>query len=870
MNYCYHCLNKLDDGIDICPRCGCDQSVYVTPPHILAPGTLVNNRYLVGGILGEGGFGITYIGLDTLLDYHVAVKEFFPNGMVTRNSTVSTDVVTISTGTNHDFFFKSRENFLREARTLAKYTKEEGVVSVRDFFEANNTVYIVMEYIDGVTLKRYLNQSGGKLPWRDAVRLLMPVLKILAKIHSDGLIHRDISPDNIMLADGGVKLLDFGAARDYTDEKSLSVMLKHGYAPMEQYRRHGEQGTWTDVYAFCATLYKCVTGNAPPDAPDRIFNDTLRMPSELGMEVSPTFEEVLRRGLAVRNDERIQTAGELMSGLQAALADNGTANAYNAQNNADRAYRGAPAGAADLRQAQARQPSPVQMNRGAPRKAEQTETVQMNRSVPRQAERPAPVQAAAPAYANQPVPAAAVKGRKPLHPVLIGVIAVFSLFWLIVIIMVIMTKAEEKKEAAAAGTAVIEAEEQSAEVTVADEPAEPAAVTTAEKVMSGVSSVTGISWRIENDDTLIISGSGDMGETELFGDVVPAKSKIRKVIIENGVTSIYDKAFYNFSGLESVTIPETVTSIGESAFDSCISLKSADIPDSVTSIGGWAFASCKSLESATISKNVTIIERNTFAECSSLKKVKIPSGVTKVGVRAFAWCEALTSVTIPNSVSEFGNKAFENCTSLTIKCNKGSAAEKYADENGITYDNGEKTVTKSADTTAAVNEALADGFEISLKNGENVLKYYRGEGGDVVIPGGVTCIGDSVFYANTSLTSVVIPNGVTRIGDYAFELCKSLTSITIPDGVTYIGIGAFKGCKSLKSVNIPNSVTSIESQTFEDCANLTSITIPKSVKTIGDGDDPFAHCPNITIKCSKDSAAERYAIFYDKKYELID
>ena len=171
-----------------------------------------------------------------------------------------------------------------------------------------------MEYLDGITLKSYLSKVGTISPY-NTVCLLMPVFRSLQKIHEKKLIHRDISPDNIMLVDENVKLLDFGAAREFADERSLSVMLKHGYAPMEQYRRHGTQGTWTDVYAICATMYKCITGNVPPDAPDRVFEDELKMPSELGIKIEPEFENVLRRGLAIKPDERIQTIEELLEEL---------------------------------------------------------------------------------------------------------------------------------------------------------------------------------------------------------------------------------------------------------------------------------------------------------------------------------------------------------------------------------------------------------------------------------------------------------------------------------------------------------------------------------------------------------------------------
>ncbi len=189
MKYCPYCMSELTEQDAQCPVCHRAPQDYQSPPHALRQGAMLNNRYLVGGIIGEGGFGITYIGLDTLLQFRVAIKEFFPNGMVNRNNTVSNEVLSISTESAKELFSKSRENFLREARTLAKFTDEAGVVAVRDFFEENRTVYIVMEYLDGITLKSYLKQVGNISPY-NTVCLLMPVFRSLRKIHAKGLIHR--------------------------------------------------------------------------------------------------------------------------------------------------------------------------------------------------------------------------------------------------------------------------------------------------------------------------------------------------------------------------------------------------------------------------------------------------------------------------------------------------------------------------------------------------------------------------------------------------------------------------------------------------------------------------------------------------------
>ena len=186
----------------------------------------------MGRVLGEGGFGITYVGRDTVLNLKVAVKEFYMAGYVNRNHDAS-DTVFATLGTHRDTFTKNKEKFLSEARVLARFYEEPGIVGVRDFCEENGTAYIIMDFLDGVNLKDYLEQKGRLAP-ADAVALLMPVMRSLERVHADGIIHRDISPDNIMvLPDGRTKLLDFGAARavSQTDIKSLSVILKPGYAP---------------------------------------------------------------------------------------------------------------------------------------------------------------------------------------------------------------------------------------------------------------------------------------------------------------------------------------------------------------------------------------------------------------------------------------------------------------------------------------------------------------------------------------------------------------------------------------------------------------------------------------------------------------
>ena len=245
--------------------------------------------------------------MDELYQRKVAIKEFFPQGIVTRNTEYE-DTVTVTFVEEKADYEKGKERFLKEARTMAKFSKDEGIVKVLDFFEINNTAYIVMEYLEGITLKQYIRENQ-RITSEELVRLLVPLIESLDEIHSQGMIHRDISPDNIMvLSDGRIKLMDFGAARDYTKfgGKTLSIVLKPGYAPPEQYQTHGIQGPWTDIYALCATMYKCITEETPPDAIDRVIDDHLKKISEFGITIPPKVESVIIKGMSVSAKDRYQ------------------------------------------------------------------------------------------------------------------------------------------------------------------------------------------------------------------------------------------------------------------------------------------------------------------------------------------------------------------------------------------------------------------------------------------------------------------------------------------------------------------------------------------------------------------------------------
>ena len=277
-------------------------------------------RYVIQKVLGQGGFGITYLGIDKLYGNKVAIKEYYPQKIAMRKAQYE-DVVTVTSIEEKNNYNKGKKRFLDEAQVMARFNKNEGIVKILDFFEANNTAYIVMEYLEGITLKQYLGKYGV-LQFRNLIEMMLPLLEALIEIHSQGLIHRDISPDNIMVQHNGkLKLMDFGAARDYTESgnKSLTVILKPGYAPPEQYQTHGVQGPWTDIYALCATIYKCLTGITPPDAIARVMDDKFKEPDQLDGKLSPDIKKILWKGMNIFPEERYQDIGEFGEDVYDAL-----------------------------------------------------------------------------------------------------------------------------------------------------------------------------------------------------------------------------------------------------------------------------------------------------------------------------------------------------------------------------------------------------------------------------------------------------------------------------------------------------------------------------------------------------------------------
>lgn len=303
-NICMGCMSKKDNDEAICSRCGYDSNITIDKSIYLKPGTVINN-YLFGRVLGHGGFGITYIGMNVDSGEVDAIKEYFPTGQTLRSLDQSLSVYTGKEG----LYKKGLEKFKEEAELLKKFVGFPGIVESKDYFECNNTAYFVMEYVEGITFKEYVEQKGGSIPFSHVREILMPIMDALGEMHRYGIIHRDISPDNIYITvDKRIKLLDFGSARyaNNEDNKSLSIIIKHGYAPKEQYYTKGNQGPWTDVYAVATTAYYALTGQTPQTSLERMEKDHVVHPSRIGADISIDEEQVLMVAMSINETDRYQ------------------------------------------------------------------------------------------------------------------------------------------------------------------------------------------------------------------------------------------------------------------------------------------------------------------------------------------------------------------------------------------------------------------------------------------------------------------------------------------------------------------------------------------------------------------------------------
>ena len=312
---CNYCFSEYEETLGMCPYCGFVPGEPPEDSYCLTPGTSLVGRYTIGQKIGMGGFGVIYKAWDSNLDTVVAIKEFYPSGLVNRVPN-SSDII-LASQKRKDEFTQGKIRFLEEARYLAKFNSHPNIVNVSEYFEANGTAYFVMEYLEGKTLEEIIKERDNQpLPYDQCVTIAVAVCSALRAIHKSGILHRDISPSNIMLCKKGeIKLLDFGAAQFPSDIKEQVRVVKPGFAPPEQYDEVNEQGMFTDIYALGATLYYALSGQVPVESSDRKKTDPLVPLETLNPNIPQHICSTIMRAMAVDPQYRFQNVDQFEQGI---------------------------------------------------------------------------------------------------------------------------------------------------------------------------------------------------------------------------------------------------------------------------------------------------------------------------------------------------------------------------------------------------------------------------------------------------------------------------------------------------------------------------------------------------------------------------
>jgi len=727
--FCYSCFAELEKA-GICPHCGYDPREDIDKyPNALKPGTILNDRYIVGRVLGQGGFGITYAALDYESRALMAIKEYLPEVLASRDATGQ---VTSYAGQRTVDFNQGKEGFLDEANTLVDFKNNPYIVNIHDYFEQNGTAYFVMEFVRGMNLKTYVRRMGGRLGQKEAERILLPIMEALEDVHSKGLVHRDIAPDNIIVtADGAAKLIDFGAARYSTGEKSLSldVVLKHGYAPIEQYSRHSRQGAFTDVYAMAATYYFAVTGRVPPDSIDRVSRDGLVSPAELGVKLSEDAEKTIRHALGVQSEDRCQSMADLIKGLR---------------------------GGEKPEEPVKPTPAPKPEKKEKPKKEPKPKKEKVKKELPK---------------TDIKAKLKALKAKITKKHLIIAAAVILAP-------LVILGAIRGVNGLIHSAIAEFRFNEKTGVLTIRRDCSYPAwweydgrAVKVI--VKEGVSSLPD-----EAFEDFVLLESVELPSTlETIGDkAFVGCESLKTVSISEGLQVIGEYAFHRCEQLESAALPQSVKVIGSHAFAQCYALQEAAIPQGIESIGDGAFAACSSLSRVVIPEGITQVD-NWFINCGGVTELVLPSTLQVIGTEAFQNFDSLTEVTIPEGVTVIGEQAFYDCDAL-VKVNFNQGLLEIG-EDAFSY-------------CDALSELDLPNTLLDI----GARAFYRCKAlTEVVIPNSVTHASYSIFEDCTALKRVELSSSMNAVNAYFFEGCESLEEIVVPVSILSFNNDAFEGCK---------------------------------------------------------------------------
>ena len=900
---CDRCFKQIAGHGPTCPDCK-GKSNTATHSAALKEGSVLLGKYAVGKLLGKGGFGMTYLCYDLNLDKPVAVKEFFPESLAYRTTGKST--VSTQSAEKTEQFQTSSRKFYEEASLVSRFNGNPNIISVHEFFYENNTAYFVMEYLDGFDFKHYINQKGRKIPEGEAIYITDKVLDALLIVHSMGILHRDISPDNIyMCSDGNVKLIDFGAARQVVGEesKSLSVILKTGFAPLEQYQKRGNQGPWTDIYALGATLYYSLTGIVIDDAMSRLDDPSLKLEG-----ISPELAQVLTKMLAVRVEDRYKSAVELK---------------------ADIAKLGIPMVAPGIKIDEEKHSFCIYCGKIMPFGIEVCKDCQGGAAAATTA---GAVAAGIARTTAQGAPGMKIteaaqvvnnnkKSKIWLIPVLVALICAIGIG--VAFALGLFNKEEPKRESTDGGgnigndgprpaisesVVVVNTDVPEIKRPIFDEVEEEETVQTASGVCGN-----GINWTYDGLGLLTLSGSGEMYDYNVTND------GILTTPWANYITSI-----------NSIVVEEGITSIGDFAFAYC-SQSEVALPSTVTDIGRYAFVLCQNLETINLGEGVTTIGENAFTGDTNISSITIPASVESMGYRAFSGWSGTQTITLGVTKSytdtAWNGQWAEDCYAVieymeeaVVECAHEWGDTKYSTKHphygyhvcklcgasegvsGTTMLSGCRTCypiaqeahTHSYGPVQYTNDHPHDAFRIcscgavkyegyqtkvdscTICNPQPAAPTYAGycgaslawkydEKSGVLTITGTGKMSDDTWNESTAVPwyqfgynvrRVEIGEGVTAIGQRAFATFSKLESVSLPSTLTTIGKYSFYQCTSLRTVTIPANVTVIDNYAFNGCSSLTAVIIPDGItsgKLSTLGQYAFADCArlsNITLPYS--------------------
>ena len=853
---CMKCMHALAAGETVCPECGRAYGSANAETFALKPGTILEGKYLVGEMLGQGGFGITYIGFDLLLEQKVAIKEYYPmsTGMVSRDghsTVVWSSAMMGKTGTQKGF-----DSFLKEARKMAKLGGIPGVVGVKSVFIQNETAYIVMDFIEGETLLKKL-QKNGPMDFDSCVKLMTPIMQALAEVHEHGIIHRDISPDNIMVRpDGKLILLDLGAAKDLDIQgndgsvQSSQMVAKHGFSPIEQYSKSGKVGPWTDIYAMAATIYYCCTGILPPPATDRTIDDTLACQPRL----TQAQFDILADCMHMRPQDRPQSMDTL---LQMLTHPQGEAKAE--------PFKVVP---------EAEPPKPVEPKKAPPKPAEpKEEPVKAKPAVPQP-----PLTWPEDQPVHQPQPDAK---QKRSFPAWWAAVVVIALGIIIGVARTSSTVAETPPTAAEVPSA--------GAYTMVQTPYTPGDVYFWGQTRYKRSDVKAITFRtFQNAKKNIPSTAWDVsaaGDRSVVAWIVSGNLHVASTgkIAPNSDASCMFAYFTNLTEIDFGGCLDTsnVTNM-RNMFYECSSLTELDL---------------SSLDTSKVTNM-----RSMFSSCSSLSKLDL-SGFDSSNVRdmknMFYGCDSLKSLICTDSkiLAEYFAPASSLSSDANVMAKMSSASGdsyfwgqtkyKRSDVNAITFrtfQNVEKNIPITAwDVSAAGDRSVvawmvsgdlhvaATGKILPNPNASYMFAHFANleeiDFGDCFDTSNVTNM-SAMFYDCRDLTSLDLSSfdtsNVTNMSDMLHD-CRSLTSLNLSgfdtSSVTEMR-SMFHGCSSLTSLSLDGfdtaNVTDMSCM-FHSCSDLTSLNLSCfDASNATDIHWMFSGCGLKNLICSDGKILEEY------------